>query len=174
MPHMGPASEASMLDKVVAIASDPVLHKRVLGEFKERQKLAQDAEAKARDAEGKAAAAEKKAERAEKRLAEKVATHDTNVYEAVAGMAETTMKMDKARQELENDASLLRVHEEQLTRDRAENSASVNRLMAQTQALAGKDVDLIEREDALAEQAEAIRIREGKFANRLREFNEGL
>ncbi len=174
MPHMGPASEASMLDKVVAIASNPVLHKKVLGEFKERQGEAQDAEAKAREAEGKAAAAVKKAERAEKRLAEKVAVHETNVYAAAEGMAETTMKMDKIRQEMDERSFALSHSEQEVRDNQAELAAKADKLSVQAVNLAIKDKGVANREDALAEQAEAIRVRVGKYENRLREFNAGL
>ena len=174
MPHMGPASEASMLDKVVAIASDPVLHKRVLGEFKERQKLAQVAEAKAREAEGKAAAAEKKIERAEMRLEEKWVMHEATMGENLAFLRTQKEVFDKQDAELVSRADILRVHEEQLARDRTENSVKVNLMAVQAEALTTKETDLLLREAALDVERGAIRIREGKFANRLREFNADL
>ncbi len=174
MPHMGPASEASMLDKVVAIASDPVLHKRVLGEFKERQEEAQVAEAKAREAEGKALAAEKKVGRALKRLEEKVAAHDS----AVANNAELRRVEDKrldGRKLALGDRSRGLTAAEALLKNGQEALAvQTVKLAVQVEAFAPKEADLVEREAALKVEAEAIRIRVGKYENRLREFNAGL
>ncbi|KKM73069.1 hypothetical protein LCGC14_1414200 [marine sediment metagenome] len=174
MPHMGPASEASMLDKVVAIASDPVLHKRVLGEFKERQKLAQDAEAKAREAEGKSAAAEKKSERAEKRLEAKVVAHDNAVADNAGLRRVEDKRLDDRELALDARSGELTTAEALLKNDQEVLAVQTAELAAQVEAFAPKEADLIEREAALAEQAEAIRIREGKFENRLREFNADL